>query len=182
MSFSSFPHRLQKQRPANHGHDFRRARLETFEDRRMLSLTAVGSYNTGDNPLAVATADFNNDGHLDLVAANDGSNNVSVFLGNGNGTFAPAISSPAGYRPKSIAVGDFDDDGHLDVAAVNGLGYRDGFNSVVSVMFGHGDGSLEAPQFIQLDPNSAPESVAVGDSNSDGTMDLALASSDYVDF
>jgi hypothetical protein len=125
----------------------------------------------------VATADFNNDGHLDLVTGNAGSNYVSVLLGSANGTFGPVIDSPSGYPagfgPTSIAVGDFDDDGNLDLAAVNR------FHSVVSVLFGNGDGGFEAPSGSGLDPRSTGQSVAVGDFNEDGLMDLVVASIDY---
>src|SRR5262249_25615492 len=52
------------------------------------SFAAVGGPATAANPYAVATADVNADGKLDLVTANYGANSVSVFLGNGDGTFA----------------------------------------------------------------------------------------------
>lgn len=179
MSFASFLTRSQIQRNApraNHAHPIRRPRFEAFEDRRMLSFSPATLYAVGTDPQAVVTADFNNDGHPDLVTANVGSNNVSVRLGNAVGAFGPSIDSAAGYGPRSIAVGDFDGDGNLDLAAVNGFGYSEVGKSVVSVMFGNGDGSFLAPTEIILDPNSAPQSVSVGDFNSDGTMDLALAS------
>src|SRR5262245_45285058 len=104
MSFRPFFHRSRRRRQARRaiqGHSTRRLRFETFEDRRMLSLTPAVGYGVGSAPQAVVTADFNNDGHLDLAVANSGSNNVSVLLGSSDGTFAEAISSPAGNSPKS---------------------------------------------------------------------------------
>jgi hypothetical protein len=106
-------------------------------------------------------ADFNNDGRLDLATGNVGGNTVSVLLGNVNGTFGSAITSPAGSTSKSIAVGDFDDDGNLDLAVAR------------SVLFGNGDGSFAEPSFPV---NQDSVSVAVGDFNDDGTMDLAVTS------
>jgi hypothetical protein len=46
--------------------------------------------------VGIAVADFNGDGHLDLAVANQLTNNVSVLLGNGDGTFQPAVNYPAG--------------------------------------------------------------------------------------
>ena len=62
----------------------------------------------------MAVGDFNGDGKLDLVVANRASNNVSVLLGNGNGTFQAAVNYAAGSKPRSVAVGDFNGDGKLD--------------------------------------------------------------------
>src|SRR2546427_8129441 len=47
----------------------------------------------GRMPHAVAAGDFNGDGALDFATANFGSNTVSVLLGNGDGTFKPALRS-----------------------------------------------------------------------------------------
>jgi hypothetical protein len=55
----------------------------------------------------VAVGDFNGDGRRDLAVANEGSNNVSVLLGNGDGTFQAARNFAAGSSPDSVAVGDF---------------------------------------------------------------------------
>ncbi|HYA23574.1 MAG TPA: VCBS repeat-containing protein, partial [Terriglobales bacterium] len=49
-------------------------------------------YAAGTGPNSVATADFNGDGKLDLAVSNNGSNNLSVLLGNGNGTFKAAVN------------------------------------------------------------------------------------------
>jgi hypothetical protein len=66
----------------------------------------------------VAVGDFNGDGVLDLAVANVFSN-VSVLLGNGDGTFQAAQNFGAGGGPFSVAVGDFNGDGVLDLAVAN---------------------------------------------------------------
>ena len=58
----------------------------------------VTSFPTGNSPRSVALADFNQDGKLDIVTANQNSNNVSVLLGNGNGTFRTAINTALANR------------------------------------------------------------------------------------
>src|SRR4051812_22990680 len=75
------------------------------------SFAAATSFGVGSTPLSVAVADLNNDGKPDMVTANNGSNNVSVRLGNGLGGFAAAQSFNAGTGPSSVAVGDFNKDG-----------------------------------------------------------------------
>jgi hypothetical protein len=60
--------------------------------------------------LATATitvGDFRGDGKLDLAVASADRNNVSVLLGNGDGTFQPAVNYAVGSDPTSIGVGDF---------------------------------------------------------------------------
>jgi hypothetical protein len=59
-------------------------------------------------PSSVAVGNFNNDTILDLAVANSVSNNVSILIGNGNGTFVtPAVNFGAGSGPISVAVGAF---------------------------------------------------------------------------
>src|SRR6266511_2449891 len=73
------------------------------------------------NPNSVAIADFNGDGKLDLAVANTDTDNVSVLLGNGNGTFSSAQNFAAGDGPQSVAIGDFNGDGKRDLAVANGF-------------------------------------------------------------
>jgi hypothetical protein len=67
----------------------------------------------------VGVGDFNGDGALDLAVANANSFNVSVLLGNGDGSFQAERSFGAGYFPFSVAVGDFNGDGALDLVLAN---------------------------------------------------------------
>jgi hypothetical protein len=171
MSIHSVLNGLQRRRTlrrSNSGHTGRLLLFETFEDRCLLSLTTIASYSAGTQPDTVLTADFNNDGRLDLMVANPSTSSVSVLLGNEGGTFQPAASYAAGTNPESIAVGDFDGDGKLDLAAANRGTYG------VSVAIGNGDGSFRAPSNIDVD--SGVESLAVGDFNKDGKLDVIVTS------
>src|SRR5262249_57124707 len=73
----------------------------------------------GSLPYSVVVADLNGDGVLDLATANLSTDNVSVLLGRGDGTFAAERRVAAGYQPYSVAVGDFNGDGLLDLAVAN---------------------------------------------------------------
>lgn len=76
----------------------------------------------GTNPVALSVGDFNSDGKIDLVVANQTDNTLSILLGNGDGTFTPAASSPLalGTVPFSVAVGDFNSSGRLGLAITSG--------------------------------------------------------------
>ena len=85
---------------------------------------APASYTVGDGPDAIAAGDFRGDGDLDLAIANSKSNNVSILVNNGDGTFRPAVDYPVGYDPTEIVAGDFTGDGRLDLAVTVIVGLR----------------------------------------------------------
>jgi hypothetical protein len=128
------------------------------------------NYAAGKEPTSVAVGDFNGDGKQDLAVANYYSSGVSVLLGKGDGTFLPAQAFPAGTKPWSVAVGDFNGDGILDLAVANYTAYG---NGTVSVLLGKGDGSFLPA--VNYTVGAYPISVAVGDFNGDGFLDLAVA-------
>jgi Ca2+-binding RTX toxin-like protein len=68
---------------------------------------------------SVISGDFNNDGKTDLAVTNSYSNSLSVFLGNGNGSFRTPIILGTGTAPGSVTIGDFNGDGRPDLAATN---------------------------------------------------------------
>jgi hypothetical protein len=70
----------------------------------------------GNQPVAIAVADFNRHGNLDLAVVNQRSNTVSILLGNGDGTFQPPRTIRVGNDPVAITVGDFNRDGNPDLA------------------------------------------------------------------
>ena len=72
------------------------------------------NFGAGNGPCAVRIGDFNLDGKPDLAVANFSGDNVSILLGNGNGTFQAAVNSWAGNGPIFVAIGDFNLDGKPD--------------------------------------------------------------------
>jgi len=128
--------------------------------------TPVG-YQAGEVPSAVAVGDFNGDGNLDLAVANLVSNDVSILLGNGDGTFQPALSYSAGSGPESIATGDFNGDGRLDLAIANFVG------NTLSILLGNGDGTFQPARSFSV--AGSPAVVVAGDLNGDTKVDLVVA-------
>ena len=128
----------------------------------------------GDQPVFVVAADINRDGKKDIIAANTGSDNISVYLGNGKGDFTPAKGSPfpAGKSPNDIAVGDVNDDGNPDLALAN----HD--VKFVTVLLGDGTGGFSfasgSPFPVQSRPH--PHGIATADFNGDKKLDIVIES------
>jgi hypothetical protein len=133
----------------------------------------------GNGPITLATGDFNNDGYTDLVVANYYDNTVSIFLGNGDGTFQTPEVYQAGYQigeigPRAVATGDFNGDGRTDIAIYNE--YPNPAGNFEAVLLGNGDGTFQldsnAPAyagFFNADPS------VYADFNNDGIVDEAVA-------
>ena len=114
--------------------------------------------------------DVDGNGTLDLVTANTGTDDVSVFLGNGDGTFQGALTTAVGDQPTWVAAGHLDGNATLDLAVVN-AGPLGGQAGTLSVLFGTGNGGFSpGPKFFL---NTEPNSVIIGDLNGDGKSDLA---------
>jgi hypothetical protein len=123
--------------------------------------------NGGNSSSGGVTGDFNADGNKDLIISNANTNNISVYLGTGTGSFAPVVKYPAGSRPMAIASGDFNKDGNLDVVTAN-------MNAdSVSVLMGNGAGSFANAVYYKV--GMKPMSISAKDLNGDGEIDLAVA-------
>ncbi len=129
----------------------------------------IGSGYDVSAPTDLVAADFNGDGKLDLATASCETQDLSIVLGNGDGTFSAVTSFAIGPCDLSflvgIVAGDFNGDSKLDLATANG--------HTVSILLGNGDGTFGAhADFIT---GTAAERIAVGDFNGDGKLDLVTA-------
>lgn len=142
--------------------------LGTPANTSAVSFAAPTSYPVGTNPAAIVVGDFNGDGKIDIAVANTGSGDVSILLGNGDGTFQAARSFSAGNSPTAIALGDFNGDGKLDLAA-----FQPGAS--VSILLGNGDGTFQSPK--TLASTASLGWMAVADFDGDKKSDLAVCDS-----
>ena len=129
----------------------------------------------GFTPSVVVADDVNNDNKLDVLVADEGKDNVGVFLGFSNGslTIVTTYSTYASSRPCSIALGDFNHDGYLDMVVV-----LPGLNTI-GVSQGYGNGSFIPPITFYFRRGSYPNSVALGDFNDDSELDIAVTNGGF---
>src|SRR6185503_8913090 len=135
------------------------------------ALSAV--YPAAVEPISIVSADFDGDGHPDLIVGSTYSyypatnHELSLLLGNGDGTFRAEIpAGQPGGGSGSIAAGDFNADGRPDLAVSRHFG------SSITIFIGNGDGT-----FLESDLTSGrhPFGIEVGDWNGDGFQDVATA-------
>jgi hypothetical protein len=132
------------------------------------------TFSTGTEPVAVVTGDFRGAGKLDLAVTNLTSSNVSILLGNGDGTFQNAVNYPASTNPRNLAVGRFrGSQAPLDLVVVNHGDFST--TSSVNILLGNGNGTFRSGASYTVGQNSDAESVAVGDFRGIGKLDLAVA-------
>jgi FG-GAP-like repeat len=137
-----------------------------------LSFSAPINMLVGEGPAGIVAADLNSDGKLDLVTVNSTGSNVSVLLGDGDGTFQAAVNDPVVTSPFTILAGDFDGDGRTDIAVLN---WDFSTSPAISVLLGNGDGTFQAGKVTHvLTSQFPPTGFTAGDFNHDGKLDLAL--------
>jgi hypothetical protein len=138
------------------------------------------SYAAGNGPLYVAIGDTRKNGKRDVVVANFGAppatdGNVTVSLGNGDGTFQNAVgySLGTGTNPLSVAIGDVDNDNKPDlVVGLNGSNF--------AVLYGNGDGTFVTPAVTFASNVSKAQYVALGNiaqGKATASLDVVIADS-----
>jgi hypothetical protein len=145
----------------------------TLPDAAAPDFIARQDFHAGENPTQAVIGDFNGDGIPDLAVTDRNLSQVSILLGNGDGTFRPPTSFSVPYPPRSLAVGDFDRDGRLDLAVAY-TGFDFGFfGHQVGIWLGNGDGTFREGTPVTV--GTLPYFVRVADFNGDGIADLAVA-------
>lgn len=126
-----------------------------------------GGTPAGAGPAGIVLADFNGDSIPDAAVANQISNDVSIHLGVGNGTFTAPTQIVVGSGPYSLVAARFNADNFIDLAVANS-----GSNNV-SILLGNGNGTFSGP--VNFLAGAAPISIASGDFNGDSSQDLVVA-------
>src|SRR5262245_35430125 len=123
------------------------------------------SYPAGDTPVAIISADWNEDGDLDLATANFIAPGITVLFGGTAGSFQPPLNLvPDLNFINSLTTGDWNEDGHLDLAAASFL------TNSVEILLGDGNGNFTSP--VNLPTSTQPNTIINGDWNEDGHLDL----------
>lgn len=137
-------------------------------------ITYATNHSSGTNSYKVRIGDFNNDGLLDVVSIDWGtqSYDVDVFLQNASGTMDPPVVyvvQHGGYD--DLAVGDVNNDGLQDIIVMSGQGYA---NDTLGILLQNSEGTMDEPVYYDLTENVNTNGVAVGDINADGLQDVAV--------
>ncbi|MEE8125169.1 MAG: FG-GAP-like repeat-containing protein [Nitrospirales bacterium] len=134
-----------------------------------LTYTPIPSIPVGRSPQAIVVGDWNKDGLWDLATVNGTSDDVSVLIGNGNGTFRSAVSFGVGKIPLALVAADMDRDGILDlVVALSGV-------DRVVVLKGDGQGLFQ--KFASQSTGKGTTFLAVRDVDGDGWSDVIAVNS-----
>ncbi len=124
------------------------------------------NFITPAGPSGIITPSLRSNGISDMVTANNGAGTISVFLGNGDGTFAARTDIAVGNGPVALVSADFNGDGKPDLAVVNAT------DQTVSILLGNGDGTFTNGPVLTT--GRGPVAILTADFNSDGHPDLAI--------
>jgi hypothetical protein len=162
--------------------DLAAANFDTAQVTVLLSDNETDTYNktvivpAGGKPTSLVPGDFNKDGIMDLAVAcqtdfntTDRKSGAYVLLGNGSGNFPTVKNVDARTGTCAVETGDFNRDGKADLV------YSSNVSNAAYYLPGKGDGTFDYTGIKELPAGSNPCSIAVGDVNGDGNLDMAVA-------
>lgn len=144
---------------------------------RAQAWASPASYDVLD-PHYINYADFNQDGHVDMLILNFYSSSMTLMLNDGNGSFNISDTIETYAYPHSCVIDDFNNDGRLDFAQSHSSGYNNGRK--VSVHLAEADGSFDAYDIYDV-WGGFTYYVTSGDVNEDGYADIAVTSAGWPD-
>lgn len=121
------------------------------------------------SPIHIVIADLNADNKLDLAISSARTDNLSIMLGNGNGTFQAPVTYAVGDEPRQLGVADFNGDTKPDVA----INVASAFVNYVAILIGNGNGTFQTP--VNVPTGSTPIGLITREINGDGKVDLVIA-------
>jgi hypothetical protein len=142
-------------------------------NRTFSTLQEIEAGPTAIKPRAIFLVDLNNDNAIDIISANELSNNISILLNSSNNTadFTTLTEINTGKNPFWLGVLDFEGNGTLDIFVANKQ------DNTISLILNDGTEEFTSIDAIPIDTNSSPEYIGVGDINADGKKDLVLSNS-----
>ncbi|CAF1265918.1 unnamed protein product [Adineta ricciae] len=147
-------------------------RIYIFFGYSAIGYLPVTTYSTGNqsSPRSIATADVNNDQHLDIVVANSNAGNIGIFLGTGYGTFRSQMTFLTGNdsMPYAVSIGDLNNDTYTDIVFANHA------EENIGIFFGLGNGSFASKITYSTGFMSDPYSLVLSDLNNDTYVDIIV--------
>ena len=158
----------------------------TQTDFQYHSYATPNNANVAINAPNAHVADFNGDGLADVLTTSDYTCSdgkcvqgvtLYLYMNNGTGLNTPVqlpVTLTGGSfasEAKEVAVSDFNGDGKLDIAAINSSGG-------ITILYGKGDGTFQAPVYVQLENNDAFTAIVTADFDANGTEDLGVLTQD----
>ncbi len=148
----------------------------------------IGQYQLSTRPGRLLTADFDGDGHIDVLSLNYASTTIDggamhILRGRGDGSFEAPITLPNGYQPVHVSIGDLNIDGHMDLLVASQAGSAVANFSILSGPFFPCRSDFNCDNVVDFfDYADFVQAFAAGTSDADFNQDGVIDLFDYLDF